>query len=183
MSNLLLLFQHCHFCFAKKPNVSVTHHGTMISLEAQCDHCCKTFKWTSQPYLFGRFPAGNLLLTFAILCAGASVRKVLNMFKFMGVLVYSERTFYYHQRHYIFPTIVSFWRSYQKDILQKLDGKEVVLAGDGRHDSMGHSAKYGTYTIFCCTVGLIIHIALVQVSIILKLYIQTKLKDDGIHKS
>lgn len=91
MSNLLLLFQHCHFCFAKKPNVSVTHHGTMISLEAQCDHCCKTFKWTSQPYLFGRFPAGNLLLTFAILCAGASVRKVLNMFKFMGVLVYSKR--------------------------------------------------------------------------------------------
>ena len=101
----------------------------------------------------------------------------------MGVLVYSERTFYYHQQHYIFPTIVSFSRSYQKDILQKLDGKEVVLAGDGRHDSMGHSAKYGTYTIFCCTVGLIIHIALVQVSIILKLYIQTKLKDDGIHKS
>jgi len=38
------------------------------------------------------------------------------------------------------------------------------LAGDGRHDSMGHSAKYGTYTIFCCTVGLIIHIVLVQVS-------------------
>ena len=40
----------------------------------------------------------------------------------------------------------------------------MVLAGDGRHDSMGHSAKYGTYIIFCCTVGLIIHIVLVQVT-------------------
>ena len=39
----------------------------------------------------------------------------------------------------------------------------VTLAGDGRHDIMGHSAKYGTYTIFCCTVGLIIHIVLVKV--------------------
>jgi hypothetical protein len=37
------------------------------------------------------------------------------------------------------------------------------LAGDVRHDSMGHSAKYGTYTIFCCTIGLIINIVLVQV--------------------
>jgi len=58
---------------------------------------------------------------------------------------------------------MKFWRNYQAQILEKLNGKEVVLAGDGRHDSMGHSAKYGTYTIFCCTVGLIIHIVLIQV--------------------
>ena len=36
---------------------------------------------------------------------------------------------------------------------------------DGRHDNMGHSAKYGTYTMFCCTVGLIIHVVLVQVGV------------------
>ena len=51
-----------------------------------------------------------------------------------------------------------------KKILDSLNGKEVILAGDGRHDSMGHSAKYGTYPVFCCTVGLIIHIVLVQVA-------------------
>ena len=62
------------------------------------------------------------------------------------------------------PTVISFWRKYQKKILDTLNGKEVVLAEDGRHDSMGHSTKYGTYTIFCCTVGLIIHIVLVQAS-------------------
>ena len=43
-------------------------------------------------------------------------------------------------------------------------GKEVGLAGDGRHDSMGQSAKFATYSIFWCTVGLIIHIVLVQAS-------------------
>ena len=48
-------------------------------------------------------------------------------------------------------------------MLEKLKDQEVVLAGDGRHDSMGHSAKYGTYTMFCCSIGLIIHILLVQV--------------------
>jgi len=39
----------------------------------------------------------------------------------------------------------------------------IVVAGDCRHDSMGHSAKYGAYTMFCCSLPMIIHFALVQV--------------------
>ena len=39
----------------------------------------------------------------------------------------------------------------------------IVTAGDGCHDSMGHSAKFGAYTVFCCTIPVIIHFALVQV--------------------
>ena len=46
----------------------------------------------------------------------------------------------------------------------------VVMAGDGRHDSMGHSAKYCAYTMFCCTLGLIVHFSLVQVEINSKMY-------------
>ncbi|XP_022809949.1 uncharacterized protein LOC111346967 isoform X2 [Stylophora pistillata] len=80
----------------------------------------------------------------------------------MGLLVYHEPTYYYHQRHLLIPSVVAFWRKYQKKLLDMLKDQEVVLAGDGRHDSMGHSAKYGTYTIFCCTIGLIVHIVLVQ---------------------
>ena len=48
------------------------------------------------------------------------------------------------------------------DKLKKLDGG-VVIAGDGRHDSMGHSAKFCAYTIFCCTSPMIIHFDIVQV--------------------
>ena len=36
-------------------------------------------------------------------------------------------------------------------------------AGDGRHDSMGHSAKSGAYTLFCNNLLKIIHFNLVQV--------------------
>jgi len=42
-------------------------------------------------------------------------------------------------------------------------GGGIVMAGDCRHGSMGHSAKYGAYTMFCCTLPMIIHFALVQV--------------------
>jgi hypothetical protein len=121
--------------------------------------------WKRQPYLLGLFAAGNLLLSFAILTAGGSVTKVLNIFKNMGNLAYRKGTFYNHQRYLLIPSITGFWIKYQNKILESLQGKKVILPGDGRHDSMGHSAKYCTYTIFLCTVGLLIHIELVQVTI------------------
>ena len=41
--------------------------------------------------------------------------------------------------------------------------KDVVWSGDGRFDSMGHSAKYVLYTMFCCTTLKIIHFEILQV--------------------
>lgn len=163
LSKLLQLFQFCHLCLFPKPKVAVTQTGTMLTIVSECSNCGETYSWKSQPDLLGRFPAGNLLLSFAVLCAGASIRKVLLVFQHMGLLVYHEPTYYYHQRHLLIPSVVGFWRKYQKKLLDQSKNKEVVMAGDGRHDSMGHSAKYGTYTIFCCTIGLTLHIVLVQV--------------------
>ena len=42
--------------------------------------------------------------------------------------------------------------------------KDVVWCGDGRFDSMGHSAKYGVYTMMSTSVMKIVHFELVQVS-------------------
>lgn len=44
--------------------------------------------------VLGKYPAGNIILSFAILMAGASVSKVLLVFKHMGLCVYNVRTFY-----------------------------------------------------------------------------------------
>lgn len=64
----------------------------------------------------------------------------------------------------LFPTIHLYWKSNQDKMMVKLkELGQVVISGDGRHDSMGHSAKFGAYTIFCCTLPLIIHFSLVQV--------------------
>ena len=55
------------------------------------------------------------------------------------------------------------WKKYQENMMQRLKevGEALVMAGDGRYDSMG--AKYGAYTIFCCTLSKIVHFSLVQV--------------------
>ena len=168
LSELLLLFQYCHLCLAANPELKTTQTGTMLSIVSKCSSCDGIYTWNSQPFSLGKFPAGNILLSFAIICAGATVNKVLVVFRHMGLLCYYETTYYYHQQHLLFPTITKFWRCFQERVSRSLNGKEVVLAGDGRNDSMGHSAKYGTYTIFCCTVGLI-HIVVVQVKFFIEL--------------
>lgn len=139
----------------------------MFSVQSECRACHEVNTWKSQPFLLGKFPAANLLLSFGILCAGASAGKVLLVFKHMGLTCFSEGQYYYHQRHIVLSTIIKFWRGYREKLINSLSGREVILAGDGRHDSMGHSAKYGSYTILCCTIGLIIHIVLVQVNYVL----------------
>ena len=64
-------------------------------------------------------------------------------------------------------------------MIKKLkDLKEpLTISGDGRYDSMGHSAKFGAYTIFCCSLPLIIHFALVQV----KTFALVELEGGGVY--
>jgi solute carrier family 8 (sodium/calcium exchanger) len=63
------------------------------------------------------------------------------------------------------PSIHMHWKEYQKKVVsQAKEAGSLVLAGDGRHDSMGHCAKYCAYTIFSCTTSIIIHFSLVQVN-------------------
>lgn len=66
----------------------------------------------------------------------------------------------------LFPAIHLHWLSYQSELCAKIkDAKQIVLSGDGRHDSMGHSAKYCAYSFFCHEpFNAIFDFSLVQVS-------------------
>jgi solute carrier family 8 (sodium/calcium exchanger) len=122
------------------------------------------FQWRSQPLILGRYPAGNILLSFSVLMAGASISKISLVFKHMGLYMFAVRTFFKHQKRFLFPAVLYHWENYQGTLLSKLRGiNDIVWNGDGRFDSMGHSAKYGAYSIFCCTLMKIIHFELLQV--------------------
>ena len=62
-----------------------------------------------------------------------------------------------------------YWESYQAKLLAKMKAvrEGVSIADDGRHDSMGHSAKFDAYTMFCCTIPMIIHFVRIQVQYML----------------
>ena len=101
-SKLLLLFQFCHACKADKPLIESREVGTMVVVTARCQNpkCPEKEKvWYSQPYMPGtKIPAGNFLLCFAILLAGGSASKVIQIFNHMGLACISLSTFFQHQR-------------------------------------------------------------------------------------
>ena len=80
------------------------------------------------------------------------------------VLIVGKINFMFHLQEKLFPGVFIHWKKYQQGLINEVKSRgDLVIAGDGRHDSMGHSAKYCAYTVFCCTVPFIIHFALVQV--------------------
>lgn len=99
---------------------------------------------------------------------GASVSRVLLVLKHMGLAVFSLRTYFLHQKKFLFPVVLHYWEEYRGKLLDQLKGiPGAVWSGDGRFDSMGHSAKYGTYTMFSCDLMKIVHFDILQVSSIL----------------
>ena len=83
----------------------------------------------------------------------------------MRVACISNRTFYYHQRRYLEPSILSVWGQQQSKLLaqSKAQSTPLSIGGDGRADSPGHSAKYGSYGIIDLHTNKVLHIELVQV--------------------
>lgn len=163
-SALLAVFSiFCFNCKASDPSVAMDSCGTMVTVNQNCQSCKKNFKWRSQPFILGRYPAGNLLLSFAVLMAGASIGKILLVFKHTGLSVYESRTFFYHQSRFLFPVVLKYWENYQAGLFAKIkDLEDAVWSGDGRFDSMGHSAKYGVYTLLCSPIMKIVHFELLQ---------------------
>ena len=89
------------------------------------------------------------------------VHKLILLLLFINIIFHFQSFF----QNKLFPTISLYWVKYQAKLLEKVKAIQggIVLAGDGRHDSMGHSAKFGAYTMFRCTLPMIIHFALIQV--------------------
>ena len=140
-------------------------NGTMVVVKQTCSKCVFGYEWYSQPTVLGKYAAGNILLSFAIIMAGASISKMLLVFRHMGLCVYGARSFFRHQRNLVIPTILHYWESYQANMIKQLKAmKDVVWCGDGRFASMGHSAKYGVYTMMSTSVMKIVHFELVQLS-------------------
>ena len=69
----------------------------------------------------------------------------------------SESTFYRYQKHFLVPTVDQYWLNQQQSVMTELSEKSVVLAGDGRCDSPGYSAKFCTYTLMDTATEKVVH--------------------------
>lgn len=87
------------------------------------------------------------------------------MFQLLQVAVPCRRTIDRHCALYVQPSIVVKYGERVGAELDKLDGMEpgLILAGDGRCDSPGHCAKYGSYTLIEQRINRVVSVKLVQV--------------------
>lgn len=139
--------------------------GTYVHVEQHCPVCLNIFTWDSQPFVKNQ-PAGNILLSASILFSGALPTKVLSVLSNMGCATIAERTYFQHQNQFLHLSISAVWETHQAMLLNQLhkEKRQLVIGGDGRADSPGHSAKFGSYTVIELKKGVILDVQLVQVS-------------------
>ncbi|XP_069102906.1 uncharacterized protein [Argopecten irradians] len=160
---LMQLFNKCFHCSSPALGDVTQVCGTMVKVEQNCGVCGYTWQWNSQP-LIGSIPSGNLMMSCGILFSGSLPSKALRIFQIMDVACIAADTFLNHQRHYLQPAILDVWKRNQMEHLQEiqLEGRRICVGGDGRCDTPGHSAKYGSYSIMDLEDGRILDLQLVQ---------------------
>ena len=136
----------------------------MAVVTQKCILCHEKHDWSSQPFIADK-PAGNILLSAAILFCGATPTKVLRVLEHLGVSGIHLTTFHLHQRTILAPVVQRIWHQHQTTTLCRIKaaGRPISLSGDGRADSPGHCAKFGCYTLLDVNSGQVLHTELVQV--------------------
>ncbi|XP_068692699.1 uncharacterized protein [Montipora foliosa] len=95
---------------------------------------------------------------------GSSTSKSLRMLKLMNVACISESTFYRHVSSYVSPVIIQHWKANQHQLFNTLraSNNNLILAGDGRCDSPGYCAKFGSFTLIEQEINKVVDFQLVQ---------------------
>ena len=119
--------------------------------------------WQTQPFVRS-MGAGNLLLSAGILFTGNDFSNFASIAKATNLQIFSQRNFTSIQKKYLFPVVNKKFREHQEEVLDKVRNTEVVAGGDGRCDSPGHSAKYGTYSIVDTNSSKVLDFSLVHVT-------------------
>ena len=160
-SSLHHLFAHCRNCNGQTTVVVQQVVGSMVVVNVSCIQGHK-MQWESQP-THGTMPWGNLRCAAAILFSGSSVSQIITLSKHLTLPLFSHHTFNKLQKCYLVPAIVETWRTQQSAMLSDIAGHHLVVGGDGRCDSPGFSAKYGSYTVMDLQRQRVIDVQLVQV--------------------
>lgn len=163
-SCLLLLFKFCDLCMGPVEAVVWKTVGTFIRIRKQCRDCGSITFWDSQEFV-SSIPEGNLKLSAGILFSGSKPSQALRLFNHIKCPVITLRTFTRHQTKWLHPVVNRLWSTKQSAMMEGLKeiGVAVNLGGDGRSDSPGHSAKYGSYTFIDLDWNMVLHQELVQV--------------------
>ena len=144
------LFTYCFQCGANAHVTKFHAFRATIFVTMQCDAGHKHV-WNSLEHNSKRNKKeydGNVAIAASILLSGGTFQPFHEQMEVLKVKMLDHRTFYRVQKSLLFPAINNVYQRKRKEILE-LAKKEngVSLVGDGRCDSPGFSATFGTYTL------------------------------------
>ena len=135
-----------------------------MHLRITCSRDCDT-EWRSQPLVGNLKGLGNLFVTTSILFSDIPFAKFERFAKFLNLRSISGTQFYQFRSDFVFPVVAKKWKQQRRRMLQLLKQQEkVVLVGDGRCESPGHSAKHCTYTFMEANTGNVVDTVVVPVT-------------------
>ena len=162
-SELHKLFTKCHDCGSPVDSTTQKCHGSMVTITTNCING-HIVSWQSQPSVEDT-AAGNLLIPAAILYSSNTYKHTADFAKHLNLQFVSSTHHYKTQKTILFPVVEQTWIKSQSAILKQMkQSSSVDVCGDGRCNSPGHSAKYGTYTLMDEKTNLIIEFRVVQVT-------------------
>ena len=158
-SCLASLFSICRTCCSSTVIEYVATRGCLLSVEIKCK-LGHVYKWFSQPR-----NQGNLQFAAAILYSGNTYSRVSEMFSLVNISFFSHSVFYNLQKSILFPVLNTVYKRNRFNILEQC---KVIPEGndfteDGRCDSPGYSAKYGTYSLMSTQLNKVVDFFVVHV--------------------
>ena len=177
-SQLSELLKFCPHCGSLVMERVMATKGSMLTVQMVCSQS-HHMKWRSQPVI-NYYPLGNVLLSAACLFAEATYNRFHQICEFVGLQVPKPGTFFKHQQNLLFPVIAGTWKKTKQEIITEMSSREedITLIGDGRCDSPGYSAKYGTYTVMDAATSKIAEFEVVQVTEVMTFLIYTSTSNE-----
>eukprot|EP00794_Sanderia_malayensis_P021111 gene21111-23177_t len=151
---------YADFVWHQHPRLIARKMVPMISVTTMCMNG-HTYLWNSQPEN-NRMPWGNFLVAASCLFSGSQPSKVLTFFKHLNLACISERLYSLVQSSNLVPSVFELWKEHQLEILSKYKNEKLTIGGDGRNDTPGHTAKYGSYSVMDLDSNKILDVQLVQ---------------------
>ena len=144
--SLLKLLCRCIMCGKDAIIENIKRRGSVVKVFLYCVDEHHT-TWISQPR---DNPKGenNIRLAAGVLFSANTFARIRSFFETCRILFIHERQFYRYQKDYLFGVSNEFYLKHQSENIKKIiHDEKLLVGGDGRCDSPGHTAKYCTYSL------------------------------------
>ncbi|XP_072276500.1 uncharacterized protein [Pyxicephalus adspersus] len=135
--------------------------GTMLTVIGRCYNDHTSCLWQSQP-MKGRTCMGDLIGTAAVLFSGSNIKKVDEMFRFMGVPFVSPKRYAVLQKKYLFPVVDLHWLNEQQQSRDFFLGHPICLVGDSQSGIFGKGGRFCAYTFLESTTKKVLNVHVVH---------------------